>query len=271
MQKEELLKHKFQFFSFCPVFHDQKRGKGGINVNDDSHLMHITQGTGTVWINGQRFELASGTVISVPPFVEFRFDINVPFEMLNIHYRVWLSNGDPLEEHVMLPLVFRPEYFSATEERLRQMVAVLRKGLPESLQLSSMAHEVVIQHLGSIELMPRLSKALDERIRKSYLHLLSSACRQYDSKETAALCNLSVSQMNRVFRRCFKHSPQRFWEKRRFTNVCLELRNADKTIAQVAADCGFDDNAYFSRWFKKMGGCSPSEYRKQQTDLTFSL
>ena len=277
MKKEELLKHKFQFISFCPVYVGKdirRESKGRFGVNDDYHLMHVTQGTASAFCSGQQFNLTRGTVLAVPPFVEFRLEvIDCPFEMLNIHCHVWLSNEDPLDMHAMLPLVFRPEHFEDIEVTLRKMAVIVltQKGMPESLRLASLAHDVVLQHLGEIELIPRLSKAIDERIKRCHDHLLSSTCHRYNAKEAAIICSLSVSQMNRLFRRCFKLSPQQFWEKHRFTCICLELKNASKTISQVASDHGFADIAYFSRWFKKMGKCSPSSYRRKEGDLTSLL
>ncbi|MDD2709772.1 MAG: AraC family transcriptional regulator [Verrucomicrobiae bacterium] len=267
MEKELLLKHNFQFISFCPVFHPEKGGRSHIHINDDSHLIHVTRGTGSVWIDHRPFNLSRGTVLSIPPAVEFYFDIKVPFEMLNIHYRVRLANGGLLDDHAILPLCFQPAYFGMLEKTLRKMERVCRQPLPESLQLASLAHEVVFQHLASNELNPRLSKAMDERVKKSCHYLLSPDFHPFDARKAAQHCCLSVSQMNRLFRRHFKLSPQKFWEKHRFTNIRLELKNADKTISQIAADFAFADKAYFSRWFKKLAGCPPSKYRNQKADL----
>ena len=36
----------------------------------------------------------------------------------------------------------------------------------------------------------------------------------------------------------------------------------DVPVAMVAAEVGYRDPLYFSKVFKKMTGCSPSEYKK---------
>ena len=39
-----------------------------------------------------------------------------------------------------------------------------------------------------------------------------------------------------------------------------------RTVGEVARECGMDDIAYFSRFFKKMTGLSPTEFQKKTGD-----
>jgi AraC-like DNA-binding protein len=39
------------------------------------------------------------------------------------------------------------------------------------------------------------------------------------------------------------------------------LRRTDKSIIQIAMECGFEDQSYFSRVFKRYTGSSPRAYR----------
>jgi len=54
MDLGSLFNHKFQLVSFCQVFHAEASGVGRIHINDDSHLLHITRGTGTVFIEDKK-------------------------------------------------------------------------------------------------------------------------------------------------------------------------------------------------------------------------
>lgn len=40
------------------------------------------------------------------------------------------------------------------------------------------------------------------------------------------------------------------------------LRFTEMSVESVGTECGYDDQNYFSRTFKKVEGCSPSEFRK---------
>lgn len=50
---------------------------------------------------------------------------------------------------------------------------------------------------------------------------------------------------------------------RRVLYACIQLCNTEKTILDIALDCGFHSSQSFSRTFKEMQGISPSEYRAQ--------
>ena len=52
----------------------------------------------------------------------------------------------------------------------------------------------------------------------------------------------------------------------RINRAKLLLAKTDKSITELAAECGYDDFAYFSRQFKKTTGLTPSAYRKQYAD-----
>ena len=41
------------------------------------------------------------------------------------------------------------------------------------------------------------------------------------------------------------------------------LKNTNKSIRQVAYDCGFNDSNYFSKVFKEVVGISPLQYKRQ--------
>jgi len=262
MNSASLLNHKFQFVSFCPVFHADSSGPGRMHINDDCHLLHITRGAGAIFVEEKKYRLRPGMVAAIPPFVRFYFKINAPFEMLNIHYRLWLADGGPLEERAVLPIIFRPKYFGTLAKILRHMQEMRQKDLPERLRLAPLAHEVVLLHLTSTPLREKERQIVDARLMNAGRRLSDPNCTAFRAAEVARLCGLSMSQMNRLFQKCFRMSPHQFWEQKRFGELCRQLRAGEHSVSQIAAQSGFEDAAYFSRWFRKMAGCAPAEFRR---------
>ena len=41
------------------------------------------------------------------------------------------------------------------------------------------------------------------------------------------------------------------------------LKDTDRSVSEIAEDCGYDSESYFMRQFKKHKGCTPSEYRRR--------
>ena len=79
----------------------------------------------------------------------------------------------------------------------------------------------------------------------------------------ARQCRLSISQFHRSFRQMFRQTPHRFMLRLRLQAACRLLQDSSLSIAEVADDCGFPDQNYFSRQFRQVVGMTPSAYRRR--------
>lgn len=81
--------------------------------------------------------------------------------------------------------------------------------------------------------------------------------------ELTGLTDLSVSTLNRAFRRAVGLPPLAYHLRLRIRRACDLLRTTDLTVTEIAGQTGFDDANYFARQFRKAMGLSPSAYRKR--------
>jgi len=49
--------------------------------------------------------------------------------------------------------------------------------------------------------------------------------------------------------------------ERRLRKAAQLLQTTDKTVQQIADECGFESLSHFSRYFKAKFGITPSQYR----------
>ena len=77
----------------------------------------------------------------------------------------------------------------------------------------------------------------------------------------AAVVGLGVCSFTRRFRRSFGLAPHAFVMARRVARARLLLADPARVPKQVAADCGFADQAHLNRVFKAHTGLTPGEYR----------
>ena len=257
-----LERHRFQFNSFCPVLHARPTSGPKAQVNEDLHLLHITQGRAVLHLQGSSHPLEPGVVATIPPYTPFTFSIRPTFEMLNIHYQLWLADGTPMQDRWSLPRLFRPQDFGAIERVLRDMERLLQQRGPDTVRLAALAHDVVLRHLSTTELAPSQDRPVDPRAERLHLQLTAPRSTRYSAPRLAAACALSVSQMNRLFRDAYGTSARQFWDRQRFGRVCVALGHSDRPVRDVARDFGFDDQAYFSRWFREQSGVAPRAYRR---------
>lgn len=76
----------------------------------------------------------------------------------------------------------------------------------------------------------------------------------------ADVAGLSLSQLERQFRRVFHLTPQQ-WLTRLRIDAALELLRGVDSIAAIGQACGFNDQSAFSRQFKALVRMTPREYR----------
>lgn len=94
-----------------------------------------------------------------------------------------------------------------------------------------------------------------QMLQELYLENISTA-------EFAAACNISVSSFRQLFTEYYGVSPIQYRNSLRMKRAISLLHDGELNIAEVAAACGFVNESYFCRYYKKMTGETPSETRQ---------
>jgi len=79
--------------------------------------------------------------------------------------------------------------------------------------------------------------------------------------EVAQLANMSVRQMERLFKQHFCQSPNQFYLQLRLQKAKHLLHQSPLSITQIASACGFNSGTYFSRCYRQQYGRVPSAER----------
>jgi transcriptional regulator GlxA family with amidase domain len=83
------------------------------------------------------------------------------------------------------------------------------------------------------------------------------------ASELAAACGLSVSQLQREFRRLFGISPTDYILRTRLLVARQMLERSAATVGEVAVACGFYDQSHFTKAFKAHTGLPRHAYRRR--------
>ena len=124
--------------------------------------------------------------------------------------------------------------------------------------------------------MEFIDKALDlllEMVREPSVQLpdivswfLDEACTPSNASKSpqdhARSAGVSTNYLNRIVKKHTGHPMGAWIDMARLGRAKKLLRESDLPVIDVAAETGFEDQSYFSRFFRKHTGITPSEYRK---------
>ncbi len=74
---------------------------------------------------------------------------------------------------------------------------------------------------------------------------------------------ISKYYLSREFKKEYGTTVIRYVLAKKITNAKELLRYSSYSIEEIAALCGIDDASYFNKVFRKMEGCTASEYRRR--------
>lgn len=75
---------------------------------------------------------------------------------------------------------------------------------------------------------------------------------------------ITEGQLRRACRTVTGRSPTQLVQERQIVEAKRGLAYSELSVQEIAASIGFDDPAYFSRFFSKMTGLSPRDFRAQR-------
>jgi PAS domain S-box-containing protein len=82
-----------------------------------------------------------------------------------------------------------------------------------------------------------------------------------DVAQLARLAGLSVSQLDRRFKRLFQMTPREFVLRVRLNAACRMLASTEDSITDIALRTGFYDQSHFTKHFRRQIGVTPRSYR----------
>ena len=82
---------------------------------------------------------------------------------------------------------------------------------------------------------------------------------------------ISESECLRCFRDIIGIPPIQYLKQFRIQKACEILISTNETVANIGAQCGFQDTSYFIKTFHEQKKCTPSKYRKEKLQQNMPL
>ncbi len=108
----------------------------------------------------------------------------------------------------------------------------------------------------------KLSLQAFDFFHKSLSHIDQHFREALEIPELARLEGMSVSQFERRFKQLFQMTPVAYILHARIRHACDQLIHTQRSMVDIALDCGFYDHSHFTRQFRRAMGVPPLRYRK---------
>jgi AraC-like DNA-binding protein len=99
------------------------------------------------------------------------------------------------------------------------------------------------------------------RLYKAIRYVTEQYAQSIEVANMAEVAGLSVSQLQRDFKREFGINPNRYIQEVRIGVARHLLRTSHLSMSEISERCGYYDQAHFSHQFKASTGLSPLNYR----------
>jgi AraC-like DNA-binding protein len=99
-------------------------------------------------------------------------------------------------------------------------------------------------------------------LRKAERFIWENYTRKISLKEIADASGLSAPYFSTVFKNEMGENLSNYLNRLRVEKALMMLGETDAPINKISAECGFEDQSWFSKVFKSYTGISPYEYRK---------
>lgn len=109
-----------------------------------------------------------------------------------------------------------------------------------------------------------LSSCGSAHVERAYQLMTKHISTPFPIARVCATIGTSERALTRLFSKYAGVSPAAVWRSMRLAHGKWLLVNSSKTVTQIALECGFVDNAHFSKWFKRTWGESPRAYRSRR-------
>lgn len=232
----------------------------------DHYLIHyVSAGRGTFQCNQKTYSLCAGDLFLVFPgqLVSYRADPLEPWEYCWVGF-----NGTDARRLVTMAGFSKtvPVLHTRDDEVSKRLLRIAEVSGNSAVHDAEMAGclYLFLAQLIRLNEQNTVTDAHQEYVANALRFIQYNYANDIGVNDIARYVGISRSQLYRAFLQDFGVSPHHYLQTYRINEACSLLHTAGISIAEVAGSVGFNDPLYFSRVFKSIKNCTPSEYQRRK-------
>lgn len=246
------------------------------NFSVENYCIFAFRGVGSFWVDFVEFTYDGNVLLFLSPFQNFRkisgtmqdiqlLEFHGDFYCIEYHKKEVSCNGLLFNNIFLLP------HIEVSDQYFRDILSIFERIKSELPSLSAYSQAVLRSYLQLILALSSKEKSgVLEQIQQNVEHNLASdfqnLLEKYFLTERsvqfyADKCNLSADAFSKKIKQLFGKTPTKLIQERVVLEAKKQLHLTYKSIKEIAFDMNFEDEFYFSRFFKKSVGQSPKHFR----------
>ncbi|WP_242499317.1 helix-turn-helix domain-containing protein [Flavobacterium sp. 140616W15] len=250
-----------------------------INLHGSSPLYSIflLEGTGRVSVDLVEYTFEGKIILFTSPYQIIHFDVEKPlivrrlqfhgdFYCIEYHKKEVACNG------LLFNNIYQQPYVNLKEKDFTELDYILGKLIAELENRSTYAMAVVRSYLQLILALCSKIKSEENLVHEErnihhpliqFKELLENNFRKERQPSFyATQMNISSNSFSKLCKQYFLKTPSTLIHERVILEAKKLIHLSYKSMKQIAAELNFDDENYFSRYFKKHTGITPTAFRE---------
>lgn len=250
---------------------------------DFSELVIVLDGSAFQVVENDAYPIAKGDVFVLDKYTSHSYTNAENFKICNVMFRpeALFEQLPHIRQNAGFQALFILEPYYAKHH---QFCSRFRLKPEDFSSIQKMLAEMIHEHTQKLEcwqtllygkfiqlctILSRLYQDSEQNHADDVIKLATAVayiekkfCTDISLSGLAQMTGYSERQFHRLFKSAFSVPPSQYITNLRLQKAQLLLKNSNQTIGEISWECGYTDQNYFSRIFKKNIGLTPTEYKQ---------
>lgn len=254
--------------------------EAGASIKDEASVFHknnldsfliaaVVSGFGELTTGDDTFPLIKGDCFFIDcsqPY-HYKSSGSESWELLWVHF-----NGSTSQQYFdyfssQSKAVFHPQFFDKVVSAIVKLIDINDKKMPDAEIISSkLIVDLLTIALTVNKTEQQFDSALKQKLLAVHNYIDEHFAEDITLERLSALFYISKYYLTREYKRIYGRTIFQHIITARINYGKKLLRFSDKSVEQIAHLCGFNDQSYFARQFKKSENLTCFSYRKKWKD-----
>lgn len=249
-------------------------------------IAFVKRGKGVYYVENRAYEMNEGDIVVInniePHYMEVLPPENMVMPVVMFEPQLILSSENHFDYQYLEPFFERSSNFNNKIDSKSEIGKEIFRFLSEieteyinqstgyKLMIKAKLLHIItylIRHYQDDTKQPETLKAKNrklDKLEKVFSYINTHYSEKIELHNLAELVYMSPNYFSSFFKQCTGFSPIEYLNKMRVSEAIKLMKNTDKTIAEIALDCGFNNLANFNKIFRHFTDTTPSSLRKNE-------